>query len=97
GCDGRDDEREPAAHPQRAHSRSPGARHGPLVHTGATIRNTAEDLMTRAPGRRARAYAAALVVAAAETSERSSTSPSSEPSSGELARSGWGMRPTTLP
>src|SRR4051794_41723678 len=26
-----------------------------------------------------------------------STSPSVEPSSGSLARSGWGMRPTTLP
>ncbi len=30
-------------------------------------------------------------------SERNSTSPSSEPSSALLARSGWGMSPTTLP
>ena len=36
-------------------------------------------------------------VAVAATTERRSTSPSSEPSSAEVARSGCGMRPTTLP
>ena len=41
--------------------------------------------------------AAALDAVAAATKARSSTRPSSEPRRAELARSGWGISPTTFP
>ena len=53
-------------------------------------------LISRALGRRREGQAAARAVAA-PTNPRKSTSPSTDPSSAWLARSGWGMRPTTLP
>ena len=41
--------------------------------------------------------AVALAAAAAASSARKSACPSVEPSSASLARSGWGINPTTLP
>ena len=69
------------------------------VRIAATLRSATVEVV--APRARADAFRGGVQAAAraeaALTSERKSTSPSVEPNNAALARSGWGMSPTTLP
>ena len=80
--------------PQRAHSRTLSSARAASCMVRHPTNRGATGGGAACSGRGAQAAARA---AADPTSERNSTSPSSDPSNAPLARSGCGMSPTTLP